>query len=273
MKDILLDSLLDLLKLLPFLFIAFLIIELIEHKFQDQSKKIMEKSGRFGPVIGGLLGAFPQCGFGVFATNLYVTRIISIGTLVAIYLATSDEMIPVMISHQVSGSFILKTVLLKVIIGILFGLIIDLIFIKRKKEDFHICEDCHCDCDESIIKSSIIHTLKIAIFIFIINIGLSVLFYYFEDSIKNIFVDNKILTPFIASLVGIIPNCGASVMITELYLNGMIGYGSMMAGLLTGSGVGLMVLFKSNKNIKENISVLFTVYVIGVLVGIILNFV
>lgn len=271
MLDILLDSILDVLKLLPFLFIAFLIIELIEHKFHDKSKKIMAKSGRFGPVVGGALGAVPQCGFGVLATNLFVTKIISVGTIVAIYLATSDEMIPVMISHHVGGAFIVKTVLLKVLIGIVAGLIIDLIFLRKPKEDFHICEDCHCDCDESIFKSSIIHTLKIALFIFVINIILNTVFFYFEDSISNIFINNKVLTPFISSLIGLIPNCGASVTITELYLSGVISYGSMLAGLLTGSGVGILVLFKSNKNIKENIGILLTIYLIGVACGIILN--
>lgn len=270
--DSFLDALLDTVKLLPFLLVAFLIIELIEHKLGEKTRKVISKSGKFGPVVGGALGAVPQCGFSVLATNLYVTRIISIGTLIAIYLSTSDEMIPVLL-NQAPASLIIKTVLLKLVIGIMFGLIIDLIFSRKKKEDFHICEDCHCDCEDSIIKSCLIHTLKIASFILVINFVLNVIFTNYSSAIEGLFINNKILTPFIASLIGLIPNCGASVMITELFVNNVISYGSMVAGLLTGSGVGILVLFKSNKNLKENFGILLTIYGIGVLVGIILNFV
>ncbi len=272
--DIILDTLIDSLKMLPFLFVAFLLIELIEHKFSDKTKKVISSSGKFGPLLGGVLGAIPQCGFSVLATNLYITRIISLGTLIAIYLSTSDEMLPILISHNVAISEIIKIISIKVIIGMIMGFIIDLVYHNNKKSDFHICEESDCDCEESIIKSSIIHTLKTISFIALITFILNVVFNYFnEDIIKNIVSQNKILTPFIASLIGLIPNCGSSVMITELYLNNVITLGSGIAGLLTGSGVALLVLFKSNKNIKENIIILSLIYFIGVISGIIINFI
>ncbi len=274
MLDIILDTLIDSLKMLPFLFVAFLLIELIEHKFSDKTKKVISSSGKFGPLLGGVLGAIPQCGFSVLATNLYITRIVSLGTLIAIYLSTSDEMLPILISHNVAISEIIKIISIKVIIGMIMGFIIDLVYHNNKKSDFHICEESDCDCEESIIKSSIIHTLKTISFIALITFILNVVFNYFnEDIIKNIVSQNKILTPFIASLIGLIPNCGSSVMITELYLNNVITLGSGIAGLLTGSGVALLVLFKSNKNIKENIIILSLIYFIGVISGIIINFI
>ncbi|MDE6141768.1 MAG: arsenic efflux protein, partial [Bacilli bacterium] len=203
----------------------------------------------------------------------YITRIVSLGTLIAIYLSTSDEMLPILISHNVGANEIIKLISIKVVIGMIIGFIIDLIYHNNKKSDFHICEDSDCDCEESIIKSSIIHTLKTISFIALITFLLNILFTYFnEELIKNIVSQNKIFTPFIASLIGLIPNCGSSVMITELYLNNVITLGSTMAGLLTGSGVAILILFKSNKNIKENLIILSLIYIVGVVSGIIINF-
>lgn len=273
MLDIIIDTIVDSLKMLPFLFVAFLLIELIEHKFSDKTKKMITSSGKFGPFLGGALGAIPQCGFSVLATNLYITRIVSLGTLIAIYLSTSDEMLPILISHNVAISEIIKLVSIKVIIGIIVGFIIDFIYHNNKKSDFHICEESDCDCEESILKSSIIHTLKTISFIALITFILNILFYYFDENlIRNIMNQSKVLTPFLTSFIGLIPNCGSSVMITELYLNNVIALGSTIAGLLTGSGVALLVLFKSNKNIKENFAILFLLYFIGVIFGIIINF-
>ena len=168
MKDVILDTIVDGIKLLPFLFIAFLIIELIEHKLSRKSKQTIEKSGKFGPIIGSILGIFPQCGFSVVATNLYVTRIISLGTLIAVYLSTSDEMLPILIAEHASINIILQILLIKLIIGIIFGFVIDLVIKKKDKVNYHICEHDHCDCEHSLIKSSLKHTLKTFIFIFII---------------------------------------------------------------------------------------------------------
>jgi hypothetical protein len=273
MIDILIDTLLDILKLLPFLFIAFLIIELIEHNLSDKSRDIISKSGKFGPIIGSLLGAIPQCGFSVIATNLYVTRIISLGTLIAIYLSTSDEMLPILITSNAKIQDIIFIILTKVIIGMICGILIDLIIRKKNISNFNLCEDDECDCEHSILKSTLIHTLKTTLFIGIITLVLNIIFYYFNDIISSLLFTNKIVSPLLSSLIGLIPNCGASIIITQLYLKGIIYKGTLIGGLLTGSGVSLLVLFKTNKNIKENILILSLIYIIGIISGIIINLV
>lgn len=265
----------DSINLIPFLFIAFLLIELIEHKFNNKSKKIISKSGKFGPLFGSILGLFPQCGFSVFATNLYVTRIISIGTLISIYLTTSDEMLPILLSEKVEFNTIFKLLAIKFIIGIIAGFIIDLIlnkFNKKEKITYELCDEEHCHCEKGILKSTIKHTLNTIIFIFVITLILNILIDTSgQENLANLFLKDSIFGPFIASIIGLIPNCGASVIITQLYLNNTISLGSTMAGLLTGSGVAIAVLFKQNKNYKENLSILGLLYIIGVVSGIIID--
>lgn len=274
MLEVIQDTLLDTIKLLPFLFVAFLIIEFIEHKLSNKQENIISKSGKLGPIVGALLGAVPQCGFSVLATNLYVTRIISLGSLISIYLSTSDELIPLMISHNAPLTKILSIVSIKVVIGIISGFLIDLFIRKTTKSDFVLCEDEDCDCDHSIIKSSLIHTLKIAFFILIITFLINILFHYVDLSfLESALKNNKILTPFIASLIGLIPNCASSVMISELYLNNLISLGTTLSGLLTGSGVAIMVLVRKNKNISENIFIIGLIYIIGVIWGLLFNFI
>ncbi len=276
MTDIILDTLLDSLKLLPFLFLVFLLMEFIEHKLSNKSKNTIKKAGKFGPLLGGILGAFPQCGFSAAATNLYAARIISYGTLIAIYLSTSDEMLPILLSRGTNVTVVVKIILFKIILGIIFGFIIDLILRNKKsKKDNQIkdfCEEEHCDCEHGILKSSIRHTLNIIFFITIISFILNCILYYFdEDMVAKLFMKNSFFGPFLSSLIGLIPNCAASVVMTELYLNNAISFGMTMAGLLTGSGVALLLLFKVNNNLKENISIILTLYFIGVLCGIIID--
>ncbi len=273
MKDIILDTLIDSLKILPFLFLTFLLMEYLEHKMTNKNKKIIKKSGKFGPLIGGILGAFPQCGFSAAATNLYATRIISVGTLISIYLSTSDEMLPILISEKADIKLIIGIILIKVVVGIIFGFIIDFILRKRRQDNYEIkdfCKEEHCDCNHGILKSTIKHTFNIIIFITIIELLLNIGFNYLgEETISKIFMKDSIIGPFIASLIGLIPNCGSSVVLTELYLNNTISFASTISGLLTGSGVALLILFKVNKNISENIKILLSIYFIGVLVGVI----
>lgn len=275
MIDILLDTLTDILKLIPFLLVAFIIIEVVEHKLSNKAKEIVTNSGSIGPFLGSLLGLFPQCGFSVMATNLYITRIITIGTLISIYLSTSDEMLPILISQQVDIDIIIKILGIKFIVGIISGFIIDFLFIKHNKNNkitYHICEEEHCDCEHGIIKSAIKHTTKTLIFITIIIFILNLLFEIMgEYNISKIFLKGTIFGPFVSSIVGLIPNCGASIIITELYLNGAISLGAAMAGLLTGSGVAILVLLKENKNIKENLTIIGLLYSIGVITGIIID--
>ena len=275
MVDIIKDALLDTAKLIPYLFITFIIIELIEHKLDNE--KILKKSNKFGPIIGGILGALPQCGISTMASNLYANRVITIGTLIAIFLSTSDEMLPMMISRSANIKTILGIVFTKVIIGIILGLIIDRIY-KRKDEKVekiihNHCDEEHCHCEEEgIFLSSFTHTIKIVLFILIINLVLNGIIYLIgEETLKNILINKNIIVYFLSSLIGLIPNCASSIVITELYLQNMITIGTLLSGLLTGSGLGLLILFKTNKNLKENVSILTTIYLIGVVVGFIID--
>ena len=275
MKEVILDTIVDSLKLIPFLLVAFLIIELLEHKLNNKTKNIITKSKKIGPIIGSLLGVIPQCGFSVMATNLYITRIITLGTLISIYLSTSDEMLIIMISEKVEISLILKILLIKIFFGIIYGLIIDKIINKNKKDketNYELCDEEHCDCNHSILLSAIKHTLHITLFIFIITLIINTLFTLLVDNyLSKILLNNSILSPFITSLIGLIPNCAASVILTELYLNSTISLGALIGGLLTSSGSSLLVLIKNNKNKKENLSIILLLYALGVLSGIIIE--
>ena len=275
MKEVILDTIIDSLKLIPFLLVAFLIIELLEHKLNNKTKSIITKSKKIGPIIGSLLGVIPQCGFSVMATNLYITRIITLGTLISIYLSTSDEMLIIMISEKVEISLILKILLIKIFFGIVYGLIIDKIINKKKKDketNYELCDEEHCNCNHSILLSAIKHTLHITLFIFIITLIINTIFTLLGDNyLSKILLNNSILSPFITSLIGLIPNCAASVILTELYLNSTISLGALIGGLLTSSGSSLLVLIKNNKNQKENLSIILLLYALGVLSGIIIE--
>lgn len=275
MKEVILDTIIDSLKLIPFLLVAFLIIELLEHKLNNKTKNIITKSKKVGPIIGSLLGVIPQCGFSVMATNLYITRIITLGTLISIYLSTSDEMLIIMISEKVEISLILKILLIKIFFSIVYGLIIDKIINKKKKDketNYKLCDEEHCDCNHSILLSAIKHTLHITLFIFIITLIINTIFTLLGDNyLSKILLNNSILSPFITSLIGLIPNCAASVILTELYLNSTISLGALIGGLLTSSGSSLLVLIKNNKNQKENLSIILLLYALGVLSGIIIE--
>ena len=278
MWDCILEGIIDTLKLLPFLFIVFLLLEYIEHKLSKKSEKILLKHRSKGPIIGAILGGLPQCGFGAMASNLFSARIITIGTLIAIFLSTSDEMLPIMISKKVNIIVILSIILFKVIVGIIVGLIVD--FIYKSKDDKHnhihdLCDDenCHCD-DDNIFKSSIIHTLKTAFFILLASLLINIIIFIIgEDTLSNLLQKNNILVYFISSLIGLIPNCASSVVITEVFLSNLIPIGVAISGLLTGSGIGILLLFKSNKNIKENFIVLGIIYFVGVFVGMLVDFI
>ncbi len=274
MLDVLLDSLLDTIKVIPYLVVTFLFLEFIEHKLSKKSKTVLEKNKKYGPVVGSVLGALPQCGFGTMAANLFSSHVITLGTIVAIFLSTSDEMLPIMISEKASAVLLLKIIGFKVLVGITVGIIIDLIYKKKDKEHIsEICDhdDCHCD-KENIFIASLIHTLKISLFILLANVLIGLVIYFVgEDTISNILLSKNIFTYFLASLVGLIPNCASSVIITELYLSKMVTLGTMLSGLLTGSGLGILILFKTNKNMKENLSILSIIYLVGVILGMLVD--
>ncbi len=285
--EVLLDTGIDALKLLPFLFITYLIMEYIEHKTGDKTKDIIKKSGKWGPIFGAILGIFPQCGFSAAAANLYAGRIITLGTLIAIFLSTSDEMLPILISEAAPIDIILKILATKLVIGIIAGVVIDFVgqAFKKKKEKQaneetteeigHMCEHEHCNCEkEGIFKSSIKHTLNIFIFIIIISLVMNVAIYFIgEENISNLILNMPVVGPLIAGIVGLIPNCASSVILTQLYLQNVISVGSMIGGLLVGSGIGILILFRVNENFKENVKIVTMLYLIGVVSGIIIDFI
>ena len=280
MLEVIEETLLDSIKLIPFLFIAYLIMEYIEHKTSQKSRETIKKSGKFGPLIGSFLGIFPQCGFSVVATNFYAGRVITLGTLISVYLTTSDEMIPIMISEAVPLWTILKILFVKLVIGIVAGFVIDfvlrLINKNKKIEEENIvdlCEHDHCHCEKGILKSSIHHTLSIFVFILIVTFIINTAIYFIgEENISNILLNKPIFGPIVSSLIGLIPNCASSVIITNMYLKNVINVGTMIAGLLVNAGVGLVVLFKTNNKIKENIAIICLLYIVGVISGIVLEF-
>lgn len=265
----------DTVKLVPFLFLTYFAMEYLEHKAGDKANNWVRKSGRLGPLIGSILGMVPQCGFSAAASNLYAGRVISLGTLFAIYLSTSDEMLPILISEKAPFSEILPILLVKAAIGMIAGFLIDLLYHKSHEEHHsihEICEHEHCHCEEGIFRSAVSHTFQITFFIFLVGLILELgLGFFGEEHLENLVLNRPIVGPFLAGIVGLIPNCAASVVITQLYLEGIIGTGSMLAGLLTGSGVGLLVLFKVNHSRKESFKILGLLYAIGVLVGIVIE--
>ena len=286
--DVLKDAAIDTLKLIPFLFVTYFLMELFEHKVSEKTKTHIVRSGRLGPLVGGLIGVFPQCGFSAAAASLYSGRIITAGTLIAVFLSTSDEMLPIFISTGTGIGFIIKTVIIKALIGIISGFIIDglLHLFKKTREDRseeEILGDLSSHHEHSalskepekpeIFLESLKHTLETTIYIFIcsIVIGLAVELIG-TDSLSDMIINYPVIGQMITGLIGLIPNCAASVMLTEMYLSGVIGFGQMMSGLLVGAGVGILVLVRSNHNAKENIMIIAALYALGVIFGVIAGF-
>ena len=278
MLEILHHTIIDSIKLLPFLFVTYLIMEYIEHKTSKKAKETIKKSGKYGPLFGSILGICPQCGFSVSATNLYSARVITLGTLISVYLVTSDEMIPIFISEAVPIDVMLKILGIKLIIGIIAGFAIDLVYRKYHKNQeeekiVELCEKDHCQCEEGIIKSSIKHSLNIFIYILIITFIINLIVHFIGEDVIASFIYNKpIIGPILAGLIGLIPNCASSVVLTKMYLENVITVSTLISGLLVGAGLGLAVLFKTNKGVKENIKIVLLLYCIGVASGIILGF-
>ena len=275
MSDSIIDAFIDTIKIIPYLFVAFLILEFLEHKLSHKNEDFLRKNKKYGPIIGGILGGLPQCGFSTMASSLFSSKVITMGTVVAVFLSTSDEMLPIMVSESVSITSILTIIGFKVLIGIVVGLVVDFIFKKKyEKEHIHdLCSRDHCDCEhDGLFKSSLKHTIKIAFFILIANVFINlIIFLIGEEVLKQFLEGGNIFTYFISSLIGLIPNCASSVIITELYLSNLISIGTLFSGLLTGSGIGLLLLFKNNDNKLENFTILGIVYFIGVFIGLLVD--
>lgn len=284
-------ALLDTVKLIPFLFLTYLVMEYLEHSTKERSKQIMKRSGSFGPLIGGIAGIVPQCGFSAAASSLYAGGVISVGTLLAIFLSTSDEMLPIFISEAVDIRTILRILGLKVLLAVVSGFAVDALWRmgsrrqrareaqghghrEHHEKDIHdLCEHEHCHCEEgSIWKSAVRHTLQITAFIFLVTLAIGFLVELAgEEQIGSVIGSQPIAGVFLAALVGMIPNCAASVVVTQMYLSGLLGFGQMMAGLLVSAGVGTLVLFRTNKGVRENLGILALLYGLGVFWGILIE--
>lgn len=278
MSDILLDTILDSVKLVPFLFLTYLLMEALEHRTGSRARNRIKTAGKFGPLWGGVLGIMPQCGFSAAASSLYAGRVITIGTLVAVYLSTSDEMLPILISESVAAGTILKILAVKVCIAVISGFLVEFLYravMKKKENEMNIhvvCEEEHCHCEDGIFLSAIKHTVRIFSYIFLISLLLnSVIGLVGEETMANLFTAVPVLGEMIAATVGLIPNCASSVVITELYLDGIIGAGAMMAGLLVNAGIGMLVLFRLNRNMKQNFGIVGAVYGLGVFWGVVIE--
>lgn len=307
--DALIDSLKDTLELVPFLFLTYLAMEALEHGMAGRTEDIIRKADKSGPVVGALLGALPQCGFSAMAGTLYAGGVVTVGTLVAVILSTSDEMIPVFIAHQEPVSRLLSIVGVKVVVGMAVGLVLDAVLrLTHRSGDGHahiheLCDRAHCHCDDElgesdvahdaaassggvaghhhpqahhaawgIVRSAAIHTVEVTFFIFLVTLAFGLVFSLVgQNAIGEFLGVHPVRATFLAALIGLIPNCGASVVIAELYLDGSLAAGPMLAGLLVSGGMGLLVLFRTNPDMRKNVTVTLFVYAVGVAVGLLAN--
>lgn len=289
MLKVFLDALIDSAKMIPLLFVIYVVIELIEYKFGNKIREKMQKAGKTGPAIGAVAGSFPQCGFSVIATALYSQRLVTIGTLLAVYLSTSDEAIPVILSKPNGMSVVLFLILTKIIIALIAGYSIDFIFRKSNKNILaHIenykrgtddkthhhepMEEEHINC-KHVFLHPLIHTLKIFFFIFCVSFLIGTfIFLIGEETFYRFFSNQKFLQPFLAALIGLIPNCASSVVIAKLYLQNIITFGSMIAGLCAGGGLGILLLFKEEKNKRNVFKILGLLLGISILAGLLIQY-
>lgn len=278
MWDIMMDTLTDSVKLLPFLFLTYLCMELLEHKAGEKLLNKISVVDKAGPFLGAVFGVVPQCGFSAAASSLFAGRVITVGTLLAIYLSTSDEMLPILLSEAVPLPTIFKILGVKVLIAMISGFLVELclhhvLHLADDKMDIHaVCEEEHCHCEDGVFISACKHTLHIFLYILFISFVLNLLIAWVgESTLAGFFSDIPLLGQMAAALIGLIPNCAASVVITSLYVDGIIGAGMMMAGLLANAGVGLLVLFRLNKNSRQNMEMICLLYALAVCWGLLIS--
>ena len=270
LEHVLLSSIIELLTLLPFLFLTYLLMEFIEHRASDKAERFMKKAGPLGPAVGGLLGAVPQCGFSAAASNLFAGRVVTVGTLVAVFLSTSDEMLPILISSDIPVWKALLFVLYKAVVAVAVGFAVDLSLRIAKKGERKInidelCEKDECHCEKGILHSAIHHTITISLFVFAVTFAINTaIFFIGEESLGLVMNDLPVLSHLVAAIVGLVPNCASSVLLATLYSGGIISVGTMLSGLFSGAGVGLLVLFRVNRHIKENLLIVLILILAGV---------
>lgn len=308
--DVLADSVKDTLQLIPFLFVTYLAMEALEHGTSGHAERIIAQAGKAGPILGAGLGAIPQCGFSAMAATLYAGRVVTVGTLVAVILSTSDELVPVLLAHQEPPSMLFTILATKAAIGMVAGLVVDLVIRMLHREGdgkphiHELCERSHCGCEDvedeedggvgqaghapahhhghdhehgslhgrlwSIARSAFVHTVEVTVFIFLISLAFGFLIEWVgQEELATFLGIHPVRATFLAALIGLIPNCGASVAIAELYTSGTLATGPMLAGLLASGGVGLLVLFRTNRDLRQNLAITALVYVVGVVVGLV----
>ena len=297
--DVLLDSVKDTLELVPFLILTYLAMEALEHGMEGRTERIVADAGKTGPLVGALLGALPQCGFSAMAATLYAGRVVTAGTLVAVILSTSDEMVPVFIAHQEPIGRLMAIIGLKVAVGVAVGFAVDFALrVMHRTGDgkLHIAELCerdHCACGDEeeedahaddhhhghhhayhgghlrhIAHSALVHTVEVTVFIFLVTLVFGLVIEGIgSDAIGAALAAHPVRGTLLSALVGLIPNCGASVALTELYLDGTLPCGQMISGLLVSGGVGLLVLFRTNADLRQNLIITAFIYAVGVAAG------
>lgn len=280
------DALTDSLHMVPFLFIIFVVIELIEYFFAHKMGKIIKHSNKTGPLIGSILASFPQCGFSIMASTLYTKRLIAAGTLIAVYLSTSDEAIPIILANPGKSHIVIKLILVKVFIGIIAGYLINFILEKIKKplaeglddgtEDEGCCNHHITETPEKkeLLIHPIIHTASVFFFVFIVTLAINYLVMLAggEENLGKYFLTDSVFQPVLMAFIGLIPNCAASVAITLMYLKGAIGFGSVIAGLCSSAGLGMLVLARKNNDIKDTLKIIGLLLLISIISGITIQF-
>lgn len=326
--DIFMDAVNDSVVVVPFLFLTYVVLETIEHASQDRLAGLVRKAGPVGPVVGAVLGVVPQCGFSAMGATLYAGRVITLGTLFAVLLSTSDEMLPLLVAEQVPASQLAGILATKAIVGLVVGCAVDLALrvarshgpaydkardlvhglgqglvaelAEAGESSSHIhelCEREHCGCDEDIaydahraghhghehaalsgrklvravLRSAVVHTAQVTGFIFLVTLVLAIVLHTVgEQALAQVLSANPAVATLLAALIGLIPNCAASVVTTQLYLEGALAYGPMMAASLTAAGTGLLVLFRTNQRPRENMLILAGLYLVAVVMGFVL---
>lgn len=276
----LLHTLEDTLKVVPFLFLTYLLMEFLEHKANGAPERWLRGSGKVGPLVGGALGVLPQCGFSAAATGFYTGRMITTGTLIAVYLSTSDEMLPILISSGAPVPTVLKLLGTKLVIGIAAGFAIDgvtrLVCRGKKCEQEpqieELCERENCDCGDRFVLSALKHTAYITVFLllftFVLNLGIEAVG---EENIQSVVLGRPVLGSVLAALVGLIPNCASSVALTSLFVDGVISSGALLSGLMVNAGVGLAILFRNNRPLKDSFRIVGILFGISVICGILID--
>lgn len=261
----------EILKMVPILFLAYLFMEWLEHTSSNKLIAFVKKSRSVGPAIGGALGLIPQCGFSGAIAGMYASGTVTLGTLLAVILATSDEMLPMMLSARLPITFVLTILSLKLLVGAVTGFAADgILRFQHREQEQHIhefCEQENCSCEDGVWLSAIKHTLKISLLIFIVSAVLHNVVELVPREALVTLLNYPVISQLASSLFGLIPSCAVSVTLTQLYIDGVLGVGPLLCGLMTNGGVGLLVLYRVNRNLKGNLIITLSIFLVGLIAG------